>query len=438
MVGVMSGAVTNTPGLGAAQQTLTDAGAAMGMTHEATVAGNSSMASAYAVAYPIGVLGVIFLLIFFKSIFRIDLDKERVELENADNSAEQADSICCKVVNPAVFGKPLKTVGKSLSDKFVISRLYRNGKVEIPGPETVLKEDDIVLVVTSKNAEESVILLFGEEIEISHDTWCNYDNSIISRRLIITRSSLNGKKLKDLNIRSLFGANVTRVNRAGIDLVARPNLIMQVGDVIRVVGPGNTIEEVSEFVGNRTSSLNHPNLIPIFFGIVLGVIVGSLPIRFPGIPQPIKLGLAGGPLIIAILLGYFGPRWKITTYTTLSANMMLRELGISLFLAAVGIGAGENFVNSLVNGGYYWIMYGALVTLLPILIIGILARLVFHLNFYQICGLVSGSTTNPPVLAFAQNLYGTDYTSINYATVYPLSMFMRVLMAQIMILIALT
>lgn len=437
MVGVMSGAVTNTPGLGAAQQALNDAGRVTGMAPEVVASSNATMASAYAVAYPIGVLGVIFLLIFFKSIFKVDLQKERAAIEDADKGAEQADSICCEVVNHAIFDKDLKSVSRLLSYKFIVSRLYRKGKVEVPGPDTILKENDILLVVTSQKAEEAVALFFGKSVEMSHDTWCNYDSSIISKKLVITESSLNGRKLKDLNIRSLFGANITRVNRAGLELVARSNLIMQVGDTIRVVGPAANVDKVAEFVGNRTSALNHPNLIPIFFGIVLGIIVGSLPIRFPGIPQPIKLGLAGGPLIIAILLGYFGPRWRITTYTTTSANMMLRELGISLFLAAVGIGAGENFVSSLMNGGYCWILYGALITLLPILIIGLIARLVFHLNFYQLCGLISGSTTNPPVLAFAQNLYGTDYTSINYATVYPLSMFMRVLVAQLLILIAL-
>jgi putative transport protein len=437
MVGVMSGAVTNTPGLGAAQQALSDGGVATGMTKEIVRASNSTMASAYAVAYPIGVLGVIFLLIFFKAIFKVDIQKERQELEDADKIEGQADSFCCEVNNPAIFGKSIKDVSLSIADEFVISRLCRNGVVEIPGPDSILNENDILLVVTSKQAKESVSLIFGKIVEMSHDSWTNYDNSIYSKRLIITRSSLNGRKLRDLKIRTSFGANITRVNRAGVDLVARPNLIMQVGDSIRVVGPEKAVEKVAEYVGNKTSALNRPNLIPIFYGIVVGVIFGSIPIRFPGIPQPIKLGIAGGPLIIAILLGYFGPRWKITTFTTTSANMMIREMGISLFLAAVGIGAGENFVSSLVNGGYYWIIYGALITFIPILIIGLIGRMLFHLNFYQLCGLISGSTTNPPVLAFSQSMYGSDYSSINYATVYPLSMFMRVLVAQVLILIAL-
>ena len=230
---------------------------------------------------------------------------------------------------------------------------------------------------------------------------------------------------------------VTRVLRTGVELVARPNLILQMGDSVLVVGPAAGIEQVARIVGNKPEKLSQPNLVPIFFGIALGVIFGSLPIHFPGIPQPVKLGLAGGPLIIAILLGHFGPKWKITTYTTLSANMMLREIGISFFLAAVGLGAGENFVSAIVGGGYWWILYGALITLVPVFLTGLIARAVFKLNFYQLCGLLSGGNTDPAVLAFAQGAYGTDYSSINYATVYPLSMFLRVLAAQLLILFSL-
>ena len=230
---------------------------------------------------------------------------------------------------------------------------------------------------------------------------------------------------------------VTRVIRAGVELVARPNLVLQMGDTIQVVGTESNIHDVAKMVGNKPETLSKPNLVPIFLGIALGVIFGSLPIRFPGIPQPVKLGLAGGPLIIAILLGYFGPKWKITTYTTLSANMMIREIGISLFMAAVGIGAGENFVSSILGGGYWWILYGALITLIPVATVILVARLACKLNFYQILGLVSGGTTDPAVLAFAQGMYGTDYPSVNYATVYPLSMFMRVLVAQLLILFSL-
>ena len=270
-----------------------------------------------------------------------------------------------------------------------------------------------------------------------HQTdWMEKDHHMVTRRIVVTKSDLTGKKLKELAFRSAFGVSVTRVIRAGVELVASPNLYIQMGDGLMCVGTEKNIENLARRVGNSNDALNKPNLVPIFLGIVVGIIFGSIPIRFPGIPQAIKLGLAGGPLIIAILLGHFGPKYKITTYTTTSANLMLREIGISLFLAAVGIGAGDNFWSSIVNGGYWWILYGTLITLIPVGVTFIVARALCHLNFYQICGLISGSCTNPPVLAFAQGMYGSDYTSVNYATVYPLSMFLRVLVAQLLILVA--
>ena len=267
--------------------------------------------------------------------------------------------------------------------------------------------------------------------------WQKLDETLVTRRLVISRSQLTGKRLKELRLRSDHGVTVTRVIRAGVELVAGPNLILQMGDSILVVGTEHDIHSIAEIVGNKPEKLTHPNLIPIFAGIALGVVFGSLPIRFPGIPQPVKLGLAGGPLLIAILLGHFGPKWHITTYTTQSANMMIREIGIAFFLAAVGLGAGADFVSSLMNGGFWWILYGAIITIVPVFAVGLLARLAFKMNFYQVSGLLCGATTNAPVLAFAQGAYGTDYTSVNYATVYPLSMFLRVLAAQILILIAL-
>jgi putative transport protein len=265
--------------------------------------------------------------------------------------------------------------------------------------------------------------------------WTEKDHTLVTRRIVITNSKITGKTLKDLRLRSAFGVSVTRVIRSGVELVANPTLYLQVGDGLMCVGTQENIEQVSAKVGNSNDALNKPNLVPIFLGIVVGVIFGSIPFRFPGIPQAIKLGLAGGPLIIAILLGHWGPKFKITTYTTASANLMIREIGISLFLAAVGIGAGGEFWSSIVGGGYWWILYGACITMIPLCITFVVARLL-KLNFYQICGLISGSCTNPPVLAFAQGLYGSDYTSVNYATVYPLSMFLRVLAAQLLILIA--
>lgn len=436
MTGVMSGAVTNTPGLGAAQQTLTDVMTAAGNTSEQAGSASSNLASAYAVAYPLGVLGVLFLLMIFKVIFKVDLEKEKAELDNEGSSGESARRMHCIVKNPGVCGKSLREIVSDKSDKFVVSRIMRNNAISTPCAETVLEEGDKLLIVTSQPNVESIKILFGEEIPMHVQDWQKMDERLVSKKLVISKSSLTGKRLKELNIRHLYDVNVTRVFRAGVELVASPDLILQMGDTILVVGVESGINDVAKLVGNKPESLSHPNLVPIFFGIALGIVFGSIPIKFPGIPQAVKLGLAGGPLIIAILLGYFGPKWKITTYTTTSANLMIREIGISLFLAAVGLGAGANFISSIVNGGYWWILYGALITLIPLTVVGLFARYVFKLNFYQICGLIAGSTTNPPVLAFAQGVYGTYYTSINYATVYPLSMFMRVLLAQLLILIA--
>ena len=437
MTGVMSGAVTNTPGLGAAQQTLSDAMSASGISQAVVADSTSSIASAYAVAYPLGVLGVIFLLIFFKAIFKVDIDKEKEALDNEGNEGGNAIRASYQVCNPALFGMTVASLIKDDGDRFVISRISHGGVVETPGPATVLNEGDNVLVITSQAHEEAVKILFGKELEIPFSEWTAKKSSPVARKITITRSGLTGKKLRELNVRSLYGVTVTRVIRAGVELVANPNLYLQMGDTLLVVGDEEGIDKVARLFGNKASRLSHPNLVPIFFGIVIGVIFGSIPISFPGVPQPVKLGLAGGPLIISIRLGYFGPKMKITTYTTVSANMMLREIGISFFLAAVGLGAGANFISAIVNGGYWWILYGFLITVVPIIVTVLVARLALKLNFYQICGLIAGSTTNPPVLAFAQGAYGTDYTSVNYATVYPLSMFMRVLAAQLLILFTL-
>lgn len=426
LTGVMSGAVTNTPGLGAAQQTLASAPNAP--------ADSSVMASAYAVTYPIGVLGVIFMLILFKSIFKIDLGKEKARLDDAQNTGETARRMHCQVSNPAVFGKTLSQVAANMGDDFVVSRLLHDGQISIPGPDTVLHEGDKLLIVTDHKDVDTVRIIFGEEVPMHQQDWQNMDSHMVSRRLSITKSSLTGKHLSQLGFRRNYNVTVTRVIRSGIELVGRPGLILQVGDSIQVVGTEENINLVAKIVGNKPETLTHPNLVPIFFGIAVGVIFGSIPISLPGIPQPIKLGLAGGPLLIAILLGYFGPKLKITTYTTVSANMMIREIGISFFMAAVGLDAGRTFVSSIAAGGYWWILYGALITLIPVAATIIISRLVFKLDFYEICGLVAGGTTDPAALSFAQSQYGTDYTSVNYATVYPLTMFLRVLVAQLLVL----
>ena len=436
MTGVMSGAVTNTPGLGAAQQTMGDIMRSEGVLASEVTSATSGLASAYAVAYPLGVLLVIALIIVFKSLFKVDLGNEKAELDKEEDTGSQARRMHCEVENPAIFGEKLSVVIKDVGEDLVVSRMLRGDEISVPGPDTVLHQGDKLLIVTSQEDVDHIRILFGKEVPMHSADWQKMDTKTVSRRVIVTKPSLTGVKLKDLNIRAHYGVNVTRITRTGIDLVARPNLFIQMGDNLQIVGPESGVNAVSDLVGNTMTGLDKPNLIPIFFGIALGVIFGSLPLKFPGIPQPIKLGLAGGPLIIAILLGYFGPKWKITIYTTKSANMMLREIGISFFMAAVGLGAGQNFVSSILGGGYWWILYGALITFIPVLTIGLVTRYACKLNFYQICGLISGGTTDPAVLAFTQGAYGTDYPSVNYATVYPLSMFMRVLVAQLLVLLA--
>ena len=430
MVGVMSGAVTNTPGLGAAQQTLIDV---KGSGSETSV-----LASAYAVAYPIGVLGVLALMILLKTVFKVDLEREAEQIEAQSSTADGARRMHCAVSNPAIVGKRIADVlDEELKNEMVISRIMRGGEEFVPNQDTVLKEGDKVLIVTTQKCVDRIRIVFGAEVPMHLDDWIKGRKGAPQLiRLGITKTDLTGKKLGDILFKLQYSVSVTRVVRSGVELVASPELRVQVGDYLQVVGDKEGIDAIAKLVGNKASALDKPNLLPIFLGIAIGVVFGCIPISLPGIPQPIKLGLAGGPLIIAILISCFGPRAHITTYTTQSANMMIREIGISFFLAAVGLGAGKTFVSSLMAGGWWWILYGAIITIVPVLVISLLARYAFKLNFYQICGLIAGGTTNPPVLAFAQNAYGSKYVSVNYATVYPLSMFMRVLVAQVMILLA--
>jgi putative transport protein len=439
MTGVMSGAITNTPGLGAAQQTMQDILVAEGQATTVASQAAADLASPYAVTYPFGVVGVIIMIIVFKSIFKIDLEKERKKIEAADSSAEDyAERIYCEVKNPAIFGKNVREVLSEEGEGIVIARIMKDDDIGIPTPETILEKGDKLLIVASKKLKERVRIIFGKEISMNLSDWQKRDEHNVSKRLSITKSSLTGKSIGSLHIREAYGVTITRVLRSGVEFVARPNMLLQMGDSIQVVGSEGDIDRLAKLVGNKPESLENPNLVPIFAGIALGVLFGSLPIKFPGIPQPIKLGLAGGPLIVAILLGHFGPKLRITTYTTLSANKMIREIGINLFMAAVGLGAGENFVAAIVGGGYWWILYGVLITLIPIIITGFIGRVFLKFNFYQLCGFLAGTHSNPTALSFAQEAYGTDYTAVNYATVYPFTMFLRVLAAQVLILFAFT
>ena len=428
MVGILSGAVTNTPGLGAAQQAYSDM---YGVS-------DSTIATGYAVAYPLGVIGIILSTIIIRYVFKVSFQKENEQLEKEEAShAHGAIPISLIVKNPAVFGKRVGELSSLLEHReFVISRIWRDSdkKIDIVSSSTVLNENDKIFVITTEADAETVKTFIGEEIDMERKQWIRMESQFINRRILITKPELNGKHLGELQLRKLYGINITRVNRAGMDLVARPNLTLQVGDRVNVIGTETAVANVEKVLGNSMKRLNEPNLIAIFVGIGLGIILGSLPIWIPGIPQPLKLGLAGGPLVVSILISRFGYHYKLITYSTQSANLMLREIGITMFLACVGLGAGDGFVETIVNGGYAWVGYGFIITIVPLLIIGFIARYFYKINYFTLMGLIAGSTTDPPALAYSNATAGNDAPAVGYATVYPLSMFLRVVTAQLMIL----
>ncbi len=429
MVGILSGAVTNTPGLGAAQQAYSD-------MHGVT---DNTIALGYAVAYPLGVIGIILSIIFVRYVFRVNFDKENEQLNNEDTShANEAKPVSLIVKNPAVFGKTIGELSALLEHRdFVISRIWHdsNKQIEIASANVRLQENDKIFVITTEQDAETIKTFVGEEIDMERKQWIRMESQFINRRILITKPELNGKRLGQLKLRKLYGINITRITRAGVDLVATPTLTLQVGDRVNVVGTETAVTNVEKVLGNSMKRLNEPNLITIFVGIALGIILGSIPITFPGIPQPVKLGLAGGPLIVAILISRFGYKYKLITYTTQSANLMLREIGITLFLACVGISAGDGFVDTIVNnGGFAWIGYGFIITTVPLLIIGCIGRYFCKVNYFMLMGLIAGSTTDPPALAYSNATAGNDAPSVGYATVYPLTMFLRVLTAQLLIL----
>ena len=424
MVGILSGAVTNTPGLGAAQQAFSD-------MHGVS---DNTIALGYAVAYPLGVIGIILSIILIKYIFRVSFDKENEQLNSEDSShTNEAKPISLIVKNPAIFNKTVAELSNLLEHRdFVISRVWRdsNKQIEIASANTVLQENDKVFVITTETDAETIKTFIGEEIDMERKQWIRMESQFINRRILITKPELNGKRLGQLKLRKLYGINITRINRAGVDLVAKPGLTLQVGDRVNVVGTETAVSNVEKVLGNSMKRLNEPNLITIFVGIALGIVLGSIPISFPGIPQPVKLGLAGGPLVVAILISRFGYHYKLITYTTQSANLMLREIGITLFLACVGISAGDGFVDTIVNNGGY----GFIITFVPLMIIGCIGRYFCKVNYFTLMGLIAGSTTDPPALAYSNATAGNDAPSVGYATVYPLTMFLRVLTAQLLIL----
>lgn len=426
MVGILSGAVTNTPGLGAAQQANSD------------LSGIDApdIALGYAVAYPLGVVGIILSLILLKYLLRIDTKIEEAEAERGLGHIQELTvrPISLEIRNEAIDGKRIKDIRPLMNRDLVISRVRHaeNQKTELANSDTVLHLHDKILVISTPKDIEAITVFFGKQIDVE---WEQLDKQLVSRRILITKPELNGKMLSQLKIRNTFGASITRVNRSGVDLVATPQLQLQMGDRVTIVGSELAVSHAEKVLGNSMKRLNHPNLIPIFLGIALGCILGSTSFIFPGIPQPVKLGLAGGPLIVSILISRFGPQYKLITYTTMSANLMLREIGISLFLACVGLGAGKGFVETVIyNGGYVWVGYGFIITVVPLLITGLVGRYVFKLNYYTLIGVLGGSTTNPPALAYSNDLTSCDAPAVGYATVYPLTMFLRVLTAQILIL----
>ena len=428
MVGVMSGAVTNTPGLGAAQQAFSDLHAG---------ADAPDIATGYALAYPLGVIGAILTLLALRYLLRIDVRQEEEAAGLGTDVLKDLTTrrISVEICNPAVEGKSISGIRRLALRDFVVSRICRPGEApELADAATTLRCGDRILLVAAPKDAEALVALLGREVDAGP---MMPDRKMISRRILITKPELNGKTLAELRIRSTSGVTITRINRSGIDLVAAGNLQLQLqlGDRVTVVGPELSVAHAERLFGNSLKRLNHPNLIPIFIGIALGVVLGSISFWIPGVPQPVKLGLAGGPLIVAILIGRYGPHYRLITYTTMSANLMLREVGISLFLAGVGLGAGEDFVPTLVAGGYVWIAYGAVITIVPLLLAGLFGRFYYKLNYYTLIGVLSGASTNPPALAYSTEQTTSDAPSVGYATVYPLSMFLRVLAAQLLILI---
>ena len=428
LVGVMSGAVTNTPGLGAAQQALTQ------VSGNNPGAGMPEIGLGYAVAYPFGVLGIILTMFIIRKILGINVQNE-LALFNQDQHPTETlpEKISILVSNPIIFNKTIFDISQLIKQEFVISRILHNGELLLASSDTVIYENDIVLVVTQKGLIPEVVRQVGTQSEMDLTA---KSGKLISRRVMVTNKKVFGKDLGSLNLRTRYNINITRVYRSGIELVASPHLRLQMGDKLTVVGDEKSMEKVIDQLGNSIKRLNEPNIIPIFIGILVGVILGSIPIHIPGIVNPIKLGLAGGPLIVAILLSKYGYRFSLVSYATPSANLMLREVGIVLFLASVGIVAGEKFIPTLLSGdGFIWMGYGVIITLLPLLIVGFYSRIYLRKNYLEICGLISGSMTDPPALAYANSIARSEAPAVAYATVYPLVMFLRIFIAQLLILL---
>lgn len=427
MVGIMSGAVTNTPGLGAAQQTFLQVDPeGFNVSQE--------MSMGYAAAYPLGVIGIILTMILLKKFFKIDSDKETSELESESSSAELAPSVVTfKATNELISGLSMLKLHTLLSVEYVVSRIEKpDGTVIIPTSKTEVELGDLCLVVCQKQDEEIFERFLGPKVE---KKWEMDRGPVVSRRILVTKTEYNGVKLGSLHLHDAYQLNVTRVNRAGVDLMASAGLTLQMGDRVTVVGKLDDINNLASKLGNSMKRLNEPNLVTMFIGIFLGIVVGSIPLQFPGMTVPMKLGLAGGPLVVAILLSAYGHKIHLVTYTNSSANLLLRELGICLFLASVGLAAGKDFAKTVFTpDGAVWVGYGFIITMVPQLVMGIIARAKYKMNYFSICGMLSGSYTDPPALAYGNKIANNDAPAVSYSTVYPLTMFMRVIAAQMIIL----
>lgn len=425
MVGVLCGATTNTPALGAAQATLEQLGLP-----------SSGAALSCAVTYPLGVVGVILAIVVSRKLF-----VRKSDLATNDHDDGPHTYIAAfKVENPGIFGKSVREVAGLSGVRFVISRLWRDGRVFIPTSETVLSADDRLLVVANETDAAMLALLFGEKENDDWNSadidWNAIDSQLESRLIVVTRPEINGRKLGSLRLRNSYGINISRVSRSGVQLLATPGLVLQLGDRLTVVGEAKALDNVGRVLGNAESTLKDPNLAAIFVGLVLGLVVGSVPIMLPGVSAPMKLGLAGGPILMGILIGAFGPRFHLVTYTTRSANLMLRGIGLSLYLACLGLDSGAHFLDTLMRAdGVAWIGLGFMVTFVPVVVMGYLSMRLWGLDFGSVCGMLCGAMANPMALNYANDTLDGDNPSVAYATVYPLSMFMRVVVAQLLLLV---
>lgn len=422
MVGVMDGAAVNTPAMGATQQAYMDI----------TGVEDSTIPMSFAIAYPFGVVAVIIAFIILKALLKINLNVENEALKALSNENKFAAKFSLEVLNTQIDGKKVSEIRNIVARQFVISRISHDGnKAFIADSESVVHCGDKLFIVSAMEDKEAILAFLGREVDMLEQEWGEFEGKLVSRRIVVTRAEINGKKFSDLRLRTKYGINITRVNRAGVDLIPYQGMELQLGDKVMVVGSESAIEKVAELLGNSLKKLHQPHIFTIFLGIALGVFVGSIPLVES--PQ-IKLGLAAGPMLMAILIGRFGTHWHLITYTTVSANLMLREVGLAMFLASVGLASGDGFVDALISGGYIWMFYALIIAIVPLLLVGIFARKVYKMDYYTLMGTLAGSMTNPIALTYANNIAGSDMPAISYATVYPLVMFLRVVIAQSMIL----